>query len=72
MFFAESIVGRNLPNLFYMTSFADLADREKKWKTFSADPEWQKVRAIPEYADAQIVSNISITILRPLPFSAIK
>ena len=72
VFFAESIVGPNLPNLVYMVSFADLADREKKWKAFGGDPEWQKMRAMPEYSDAQIVSNISNTIMRPLPFSAIK
>ena len=65
-------MGPNLPNLVYMVSFADLADREKKWKEFGGDPEWQKMRAMPEYSDAQIVSNISNTILRPLPFSAIK
>lgn len=72
VFFAETLVGRNLPNLVYMVSFADLADRENKWKAFGGDPEWKKMRALPEYADAQIVSNISNTILRPLPFSQIK
>jgi hypothetical protein len=72
VFFAETIVGRNLPNLTYMVSFNDLADREAKWKAFGSDPEWQKMRSIPEYADAQIVSNISNAILRPLPFSQIR
>lgn len=72
VFFGEAIAGRNLPNLMYMTSFADLADREAKWKAFGADPDWQRMRAIPEYADALIVSNISNAILRPLPFSQIR
>jgi hypothetical protein len=72
VFFAETIVGRNLPNLTYMVSFNDLADREAKWKAFAGDAEWQKMRAVPEYADALIVSNISNAIVRPLPFSQIR
>ncbi|MFB3828108.1 MAG: NIPSNAP family protein [Bryobacteraceae bacterium] len=72
VFFGETLVGRNLPNLMYMTTLESLADREKKWASFSADPEWQKMRAIPEYSDSLIVSNTSISLLRPLPFSEIK
>lgn len=72
VFFGETIVGRNLPNLTYMLAFDDLASREKLWKAFGADPEWQKMRSRPELADSLIVSNISNSILRPLPFSPIK
>ena len=72
VFFGETLVGRNLPNLTYMLTFDDLAGREKLWSAFGRDPEWQKMRAIPELADALIVSNISNAILRPLPFSQIR
>lgn len=72
VFFGETIVGRNLPNLVYMLAFDDLASRERLWKAFGADPEWQKMRSQPDLADALIVSNISNSILRPLPFSHIK
>lgn len=72
VFFGESLVGRNLPNLTYMLAFDDLASRERLWKAFGSDPEWQKLRAKPEFADSQIVSNISNAILRPLPFSPIR
>ena len=72
VFFGESIAGRNLPNLTYMLSFDDLADRDRKWNSFRTDPEWEKMRAIPEYADALIVSNITTAILRGLPFSDIR
>lgn len=72
VFFGETLVGRNLPNLTYMLAFDDLAARERLWRAFSTDPEWQKLRAKPEYADALIVSNISNAILRPLPFSPIR
>jgi NIPSNAP protein len=72
VFFGETIVGRNLPNLTYMLTFDNLAAREKLWGDFGRDPEWQKLRAQPDLADALIVSNISNTILRPLPFSPIR
>jgi hypothetical protein len=72
VFFGETMVGRNLPSLTYMLTFESLAEREKLWADFGADAEWKKLRAQPELADALIVSNISNTILRPLPFSPIQ
>ena len=72
VFFGETIVGRNLPNLTYMLSFDSLAARDKLWSAFGNDPEWQKLRAQPGLADAEIVSNISNAILRPLAFSPIR
>ncbi len=72
VFFGETLVGRNLPNLTYMLSFESLAARDKLWGAFGADAEWQKLRAQPGYADAEIVSNISNAILRPLDFSPIR
>lgn len=72
VFFGETVVGRNLPNLTYMLAFENLAARDKLWGAFGSDPEWQKLRAQPGYADAEIVSNISNAILRPLDFSPIR
>jgi NIPSNAP len=72
VFFGETIVGRNMPNLTYLLAFDDLAAREKAWRAFGADPEWQKLRAQPGLSDAEIVSNVSNAILRPLPFSPIR
>jgi len=72
VFFGETVVGSNLPNLTYMLSFDSLAARENLWGAFGADAEWQKLRAQPGYADAEIVSNISNAILRPLDFSPIR
>ena len=72
VFFARTIAGRNLPSLTYMLTFDDLTSREKLWGNFGRDPEWQKLRAQPGLSDAEIVSNITNTILRPLPFSPIR
>jgi hypothetical protein len=72
VFFGETLVGRSLPNLTYMLSFESMAARDKLWGAFGADAEWQKLRAQPGYSDAEIVSNISNAILRPLDFSPIR
>jgi hypothetical protein len=72
VFFGQAMVGQNLPSLTYMLSFDDLAARERLWRAFGSDPEWQKLRSQPGLSDAEIVSNISSMILRPLPFSAIR
>lgn len=72
VFFGETVIGRNMPNLTYMVAFDDLAARERAWRTFGSDPEWKKMRAMPGYTDAEIVSNISNAILRPVPCSPIR
>jgi hypothetical protein len=72
VFYGETIVGRNMPNLTYMVGFDDLAHREKAWSAFGGHPEWKKMLAQPGVSDAEIVSNISNTIVRPLAWSAIK
>jgi hypothetical protein len=72
VFFGQTIFGRNMPNLVYMVAFDDLAAREKNWRGFGGDPDWQKLRSQPGYADAEIVSNIGNVLLSALPFSAIR
>ena len=72
VFFGQTVFGANLPNLTYMLAYDDLAARDKVWRTFGADPDWQKLRATPGLSDAEIVNNISNAILRPLPFSPIR
>jgi hypothetical protein len=72
VFFGTAIAGDNLPQLTYMVCYDDLAAREKAWKAFLADPEWLKLRAQPGLADAEIVSNISNTMMRALPFSPVR
>jgi hypothetical protein len=72
VFFGVALFGRNLPKLTYMLSYDDMAAREKLWRAFGSDPEWQKLRVQPGLSDAEIVSNISNPILRPLQFSPIR
>lgn len=71
VFFGRDLVGEGLPSLTYLLGFADSASREKAWAAFAADPEWQRIRALPGYADAEIVSGITAVLLRPAAGSQI-
>ena len=71
VFFGESLVGTLIPNLTYMLAFDDMNQSNANWKKFMSDPDWQKLRAKPGYADREIVSNINNTYLRPAPYSQI-
>jgi hypothetical protein len=72
LFFGEALAGPNLPQLTYMLVFDDLTAREKAWSAFVSSPEWNKMKNEPGVSDGEIVSNISNSILRPQPFSAIR
>lgn len=69
VFFGETLIGPSLPNLKYMLVFDDMVQRDKRWRMFSNDPDWRKLRANPAYKDT--VSNISDIILRPSSYSQI-
>ncbi len=72
VFFGETLYGPRMPNLTYMVGFDSLAAREQAWAAFGRDAEWQKLRSRPGLSDAEIVSNISNSILRPLAGSDIR
>ena len=69
VFFGETVIGRNMPNLNYMLVFDDMADRDARWKVFVASPGWKALSADPQYKDT--VSNITDIILRPTAYSQI-
>jgi hypothetical protein len=69
--FGQTITGSNMPNLTYLLVFPDDGARTAAWKRFGGDDEWKKLKAIPEYADKEIVSKITNKILTPEPYSEI-
>ncbi len=71
VFFAESLIGSKMPNLTYMLVFPDEAGRAAAWNTFRIDSQWVTLKAIPEYADKEIVSRITNKLLTPEPYSEI-
>jgi len=65
--FGQTILGTNLPNLTYMLVFPDDTERGAAWKRFGGDDDWKKLKAMPEYADKEIVSKITNKISLPSP-----
>jgi hypothetical protein len=71
VFFARNVIGPALPSLSYMVVFPDAAGREKAWATFRDDPAWVKLRGTAGYGNADILTNITTTLLRPMDYSQI-
>jgi hypothetical protein len=67
VFYGRVLAGCRMPNLMYMTSFANKASRDEHWKTFGGDPEWKALSSKPEYQHN--VSKSDIIFLRPASFS---
>ncbi|HTD94365.1 MAG TPA: NIPSNAP family protein [Chitinophagaceae bacterium] len=67
IFYGQVIAGSKMPNLMYMTSFENMADRDAHWKSFGDDQQWKKLSALPEYQHN--VSHIDITFLYPVEYS---
>jgi len=49
VFYAEVVAGSRMPNLMYLTTFENKADRDAHWKAFSADTFWKTLSAMPQY-----------------------
>jgi hypothetical protein len=71
VFFASARIGAVMPNLTYMLVFPDEAGRATAWDKFRSDAAWLKLKAIPEYADKEIVSRITNKLLTPTSYSEI-
>jgi hypothetical protein len=71
VFFGQSVIGEYQPNLTYMLQFDDMADHDKSWGTFGSSPEWNKLKSIPDYADAKLISKITPIFLTPTSYSQI-
>lgn len=67
VFYSEVVAGSHQPNLMYMTSFNNWADREEHWKAFGSSPEWTKLKVMPEYLNS--VSKNEQVFLHPAEFS---
>lgn len=69
VFFGETLIGQQMPNLIYMLGFENMAQRDEHWGQFSPDPAWQTLRAKEEYKDR--VSTITDFIMSPTSYSQI-
>ena len=69
--FWTTLIGPDSHTLYFMLRWESLAEREAKWPTFLADPEWLEVRRQTE-GDDLFVQRWSNQILAPTSFSAAK
>lgn len=69
--FFTTLVGESNQELTYFLQWDSLAERERIWTAFAADPEWLAARAKTE-EDGQIVGNIVNQLLAPTSFSSVK
>lgn len=67
VFYAEVISGSTMPNLMYLTTFADMAAHDAHWNAFRNHPEWKKLSALKEYQHT--VSNSVKMLLYPTDYS---
>ena len=69
VFFGETLVADDVPNLTYMLSADNDAAHKDLWKAFLAHPEWDRIKRLPKYKDT--VSKITSIMLSPTSFSEI-
>jgi hypothetical protein len=69
--FWTTLIGKSSQEIIYLLAWDSMAEREKRWAAFLADPEWIAVAAETE-KDGQLVENISSQLLAPAAFSAVK
>src|SRR5258708_39157762 len=69
--FWSTLIGKSNQEITYMLAWDSMAEREKRWGAFLADPEWVVVVAKTE-KDGQLVENISSQLLPPAAFSHVR
>ena len=69
VFFGETLVADDVPNLTYMLSADNDKAHKAHWKAFLAHPEWERIKVLPRFKDT--VSKITSVMLKPTGFSEI-
>ena len=64
------LIGESNHDLYYLLEWEDLAERDRKWNAFQADPDWHKARAETE-KDGPIVGHITNYIMTPTSYSKV-
>jgi hypothetical protein len=63
IFFGETLISSDVPNLTYMLSAENAEAHKVHWKAFGPHPEWQRLRKMERYKET--VSKIVKTMLEP-------
>jgi hypothetical protein len=65
------LIGDSNQDLYYLLQWESLAEREKKWNAFQADPQWIAARGETE-KDGPILASVSNSFLQPTSFSSVR
>ena len=65
--YGEVLSGGKMPNLMYLTTFANQESRDNHWKAFVDSPEWKSLIAMDKYKNT--ISHIDILFLYPTDYS---
>ena len=71
VFWGETVIGLQMPNLTYMITFDDLAAKDAQWARFIDDPEWKKISVADGYSNEELLNEIVSTLLIPVAHSQI-
>ena len=67
VFYGETLIGPDVPNLVYLLSAEDAESHEKHFTAFREHPEWKRIKVLEEYKET--VSKIEKWILQPTSYS---
>ena len=65
------LVGGGNQDLYYLLEWQDMAERERRWNAFTADPEWLAKRAESE-RNGPLLASIDSSFLAPTAYSAMR
>ena len=68
VFYGRVLVGNEMPNLVYMTTFTDMKSRDEHWDAFRNDPQWLELKAMDKYQNNMLEAKIFL--LYPTDYSA--
>ena len=67
VFYGEVVSGGKMPNLVYLTTFANQESRDNHWKAFVDSPEWKALLKMEKYKNT--ISHMDILFLYPTDYS---
>lgn len=69
IFYGQTLIGRDMPHLMYMTSGENREVHKKHWEAFGGHPTWKKLSGDKQYADN--MNKAIVRMLEPAPYSQI-
>jgi hypothetical protein len=67
LFYGETLIGSDVPNLTYMLTAPDVKAHDEHWNGFRTHPDWLKMKVLDKYKDT--VSKINRWYLAPTEYS---